>query len=325
MASPPRRRQGLLLAGTLAAAVVVTAGITGLVLALDPGAGLSEGLRTGGVAGASVVALYALWLNDRRRRTEEARQAVEEERLRLEGDRVTNERFARSIEMLGNEADQVRLGAMHALAGLARATPSYTQTVVDVLCAYLRRPFFHRAYEGTDHDIGRNDFADPTGSRVSAEDAAEDRERQVRLTAQRVLRELLPPVGSGAPAVALDLTGASLEFLNLRDASIGELIARRAVFHGNTWLAGSAFAGRAMLTGSVFRGRLEVEGARFDHGVSLEEARLLGPANLAGCVLADFADLRWEEAGEVDVTGAVASTGARLKLPPGVDVPRAGS
>jgi len=97
------------------------------------------------------------------------------------------------------------------------------------------------------------------------------------------------------------------------------------VFHGNTWLAGSAFAGRAMLTGSVFRGRLEVEGARFDHGVSLEEARLLGPANLAGCVLADFADLRWEEAGEVDVTGAVASTGARLKLPPGVDVPRAGS
>lgn len=196
MAPPSRRRQGLLLSGTLAAAVAVTAGITGLVLALDPAAGLSEGLRTGGVAGASAVALYALWLNDRRRRTEEARQEVEEDRLRLESDRVTNERFARSIEMLGNEADQVRLGAMHALAGLARATPSYTQTVVDVLCAYLRRPFFHRAYERADFDTDRNDFADPAGARVPDTDAAEDRERQVRLTAQRVLRELLPPVGA---------------------------------------------------------------------------------------------------------------------------------
>ncbi|WP_214401224.1 hypothetical protein [Pseudonocardia lacus] len=138
------------------------------------------------MAGASVVALYALWLNDRRRRTEEARQGVEEDRLRLEGDRVTNERFARSIEMLGNEADQVRLGAMHALAGPARANPAYAQTVVDVLCAYLRRPFFHRAYEGTAADIDRNDFADPTGARVSDAEAAEDRERQVRLTAQRL-------------------------------------------------------------------------------------------------------------------------------------------
>jgi uncharacterized protein YjbI with pentapeptide repeats len=318
----PRPRQGLLLAGTLAAAVAVTAGITGLVLALDPVAGLSEGLRTGGVAGASVVALYALWLNDRRRRTEEARQGVEERRLQLEGDRSTNERFARSIEMLGNEADQVRLGAMHALAGLARATPSYTQTVIDVLCAYLRRPFFHRAYEHADADADRADFADPTGERVSDADAAEDRERQVRLTAQRVLRELLPPIGAGAQAVALDLTGAVLEFLDLEGRSIGEFVGRRAAFYGITRMSGAAFSGRVLLTGSVFRGRLEMGGARFGRGVSLMEARLLGAADLSGCTVVEFADLRWSEAADVDLSRSLAAPTANLLLPTGVDLPR---
>ncbi|MGH8963959.1 MAG: pentapeptide repeat-containing protein, partial [Actinomycetes bacterium] len=137
-----RRREALLLTGTLTLAAVVTAGISGWVLAAGPTVGVSEALRTGGVAGASVVALYALWLNDRRRRVEEDRQAVEEERLRVERGRTSHERFARAIEMLGNDADQVRVGAMHALVGLSRDTPSYTQTVIDILCSYLRRPFF---------------------------------------------------------------------------------------------------------------------------------------------------------------------------------------
>jgi hypothetical protein len=303
----------------------VTAGITGLVLAVDPAVGLSEGLRTGGVAGASIVALYALWLNDRRRRTEEARQAVEEDRLRMEGDRVTNERFARSIEMLGNEADQVRLGAMHALAGLARANPAYAQTVVDVLCAYLRRPFFHRAYERSGSDPDRNDFADPTQTRVDEAEAAEDRERQVRLTAQRLLRDLLPPVGSVGARIALDLTGASLEYLDLQSRSVGDVVGRRAVFYGISRLSGTAFSGRVLLTGSVFRGRVELGGARFDQGLSLRDARLLGPAELTSCVFGEFVDLRWEEAADIDLTGSVAAPAAALRLPPGVEVPVAGS
>jgi hypothetical protein len=46
-----RRGQGLLLAGTLATAAGVTGGISAWVLAVDPGAGVSEALRTGGLAG----------------------------------------------------------------------------------------------------------------------------------------------------------------------------------------------------------------------------------------------------------------------------------
>lgn len=67
---------------------------------------------TGGLAGGAVVALYALWLHDRRRRTDETRHE-------LDSDKAADERFARSIELLGNQADQVRVGALHALVWLA--------------------------------------------------------------------------------------------------------------------------------------------------------------------------------------------------------------
>jgi len=318
-----RRRQALMLTGTLTLATAVTAGISGWVLAADPTIGVSEALRTGGLAGASLVALYALWLNDRRRRVEEDRQAVEEERLRVERGRTSHERFARAIEMLGDDADQVRVGAMHALVGLARDTPSYTQTVIDVLCSYLRRPFFHHAYaRERRHDSHRNDFAEPPRGRLSEEEAAEDRERQVRLTAQRVLLDLLPAAGTDGPSYDLDLTGASLEYLDLESRRLGGLLARRATFHGITRMCGAEFAGRAMFTGAVFRGRLELGDVRFRAGVSLQEARLDGHVDLTGSTVEDFADLRWQQPADVNLAGTVAGEGVRLMLLPGTELAR---
>ena len=320
---PTGRRQALLLTGTLALAAAVTTGTSGWVLAADPTVGVSEAMRTGGLAGASVVALYALWLNDRRRRVEEDRQAVEEERLRVERGRTSHERFARAIEMLGDDADQVRVGAMHALVGLARDTPSYTQTVIDVLCSYLRRPFFHHAYDRESRDHDRFDFAEPPRGRLSDEEAADDRERQVRLTAQRVLMDLLPTAGTEGPRYDLDLTGASLEFFDLERRRLGGLLARRAAFHGITRMCGAEFAGRALLTGAVFRGRLELGDVRFRAGVSLREARLDGHVDLTGSTVEDFADLRWQEPAEVNLAGAVAGEDVRLRLLPGTDLARA--
>ena len=321
MSATGRRRQTLLLGATLLVAIAVTAGISAWVRAADPAAGLAEAMKTGGLAGAAVVALYGLWLNDRRRRVEEARQAVDEDRLRLDGDRIGHERFAKAVELLGNEADQSRVGAMHALVGLARGTPEYTQTVIDVLCSYLRRPFFHYAYVRDGPDPDRSDFADPDRGRLSAEETADDRERQVRLTAQRVLLELLPAAGSPGPAYDLDLTGASLEYLRLEGRRIGGLLARRATFYGITRLGAAEFTGRAMLTGAVFRGRVQLTGTRFLRGFSLESARLLGEVDLNDAVFGDFADLRWQTAETVLLDGAVALPGVRLKLPPGVSVP----
>jgi hypothetical protein len=135
--------RGLLLV-TVLAAIAVTAATTVVLLLVEPTAPRSEAVRTGALTGGAVVALYALWLNDRRRR-------VEESRHELESESISDERFARSVELLGNEADQVRVGALHALAWLARSTPRYKQTVLDVLCVSLRDArfdggiSFHRA------------------------------------------------------------------------------------------------------------------------------------------------------------------------------------
>jgi hypothetical protein len=93
-------------------ATLVTASTTVVLLLVEPTASKAEAIKTGGLAGGAVIALYALRLNDRRRRTEEARHE-------LESEKVADERFARSVELLGNEADQVRVGALHALAWLA--------------------------------------------------------------------------------------------------------------------------------------------------------------------------------------------------------------
>ncbi|SED82476.1 hypothetical protein SAMN04489727_9592 [Amycolatopsis tolypomycina] len=169
------------LAWTFLASVVLLLGVGGWLLA-DPATSRSDALKTGGLAGGAIVALYALWLNDRRRRVEERRQDIERQRHELEAqraeqdrERVADERFAKAVELLGHAADQVRVGALHALAGLARSRPGYTQTVLDVLCSYLRRPF---------------DYTRPTSS---DEDPDPEREREltVRLTAQRLVSDLL--------------------------------------------------------------------------------------------------------------------------------------
>jgi hypothetical protein len=68
-----------------------------------------------------------------------------------------------------------------------------------------------------------------------------------------------------------------------------------------------------MFTGDVFRGRLELAGARFDAGVSLQDAQFDGHVDMTGVVVADFADLRWREPADVEVSGLVAAPGVTLK------------
>ena len=227
------------------------------------------------------------------------------------------------MELLGHDADQVRVGALHALVGLARSTPSYTQTVVDVLCSYLRRPYFHHAYARVGHDPDRNDYAEPGRGRLTEEEAADDRERQVRLTAQRVLLDLLPAVSDSAAAVYdLDVTGASLEYFDLRTRRIGEVIARRATFYGITRLGHAVFDGKAMFTGALFRGRLELCGCRFAAGLSLQDAQFDGPVDLRSARFAGFADLRWKQPSTVELDSAVGDERVELKVNAGISIPR---
>lgn len=219
------------LVATMLLAFGALAAVSGWLL---PEASRADALKTGGLAAGSVVALYALWLNDRRRRVDEERQLLEHARQRLDSDRAdhdreraADDRFLRAVELLGHDMDQVRVGALHALVGVARARPSYTQDVLDVICSYLRRPFEHQEY-----------VAARGGSPNPKLDLAEsDRWRVVRLTAQRLLADLLPKVDQeDAPTYDLDLTGATLEYCDLSYRVIGRLSARNMkLYQSNSW------------------------------------------------------------------------------------------
>jgi hypothetical protein len=260
---------------TVLAAIAVTVATTVMLLLVEPNASRSEAVRTGALSGGAVVALYALWLNDRRRR-------VEEDRHELEGVKVADERFARSVELLGNEADQVRVGALHSLVWLAGSTPRYKQTVLDVLCAYLRRPFQHPEL--------RDEPAVPDAAAASDPDA--DREREVRLTAQRLIADLLPWGEDPDDHVYhLDLSGACLDHFRLEGRRIGRLYARRARFHGITQLGRLEAAKPVLFTDASFIGRLDLRQARLDGGVSFQRTRFHGEVVLDRTAVSTFLDI----------------------------------
>lgn len=346
-----RSKPALPLAGTVLLSFGALAMVTGWVLA-EGGVNRGEALKTGGLAAGSVVALYALWLNDRRRRVDEQRQEIERKRQDLDNqryeleqrrqdlenrrsdhdrERVADERFARAIELLGNDADQVRVGAVHALAGLARSRNSYTQTVLDVLCSYLRRPFDHPEY------------AEIRGEKPEKlDERASDRERQVRRTVQVSIADLLPSASEqDAPIYDLDLHGATVEYFDIAEKVIGQLRARamnlyqaNALWgmriHGPAWLTGSHSWGRLRAHDTVFhdrawfsrfeaKGLVTLERSQFQGDVSFANAIFRGPVSFQDSIFAGSVDMshsRFDNALDLRVDGgAIARThGMRVSI-----------
>ncbi|MFI9448857.1 hypothetical protein [Amycolatopsis sp. NPDC052450] len=238
---------------TLLSSVVVLVGVTAWLLT-DRATSRGDALKTGALAGGAIAALYGLWLNDRRRRTEEDRHEIERSR-------ISDERFAKSIELLGNEADQVRVGAMHSLAGLARTRPEYRQTVLDVLCAYLRRPFEHPSF-----DVAAGKKID-----WSDEDrAAAERERLVRRAAERLIRDILPHAGTTGPTLSLNLSDARLDKLGLLGRRVGWFGADRCEVLTYIDLTDTQLSGKFLLENATIHGKFEVTRASFERKVSLD-------------------------------------------------------
>jgi len=226
-----------LLLPTILASLAAFLLVGGTLLIIDPGAPKHEAIKTGGLAGGAIVALYALWLNDRRRKVEEARQELESQRIDHDRSRVADERFARAVELLGHDAAQVRVGAMHALAGLARSRPEYAQTVLDILCAYLRRPFQH-----------------------ARDDEQTEIELEVRLTSQRLIEDLLPRRDQeNAPRYDLNLTKAHLEFMDLSYRQVGDLYLRVAHFEESNSFHHMLIHGHFYVTEATANGRFQVQ------------------------------------------------------------------
>ncbi|MEU9617026.1 pentapeptide repeat-containing protein [Streptomyces sp. NPDC048209] len=209
-------------------------------------------LSFGVVAGAG--ALVALVVAYRRQRVDEAG-------AHREATRLHTERFSQAVDKLGSDSPAVRLGGVHALAGLADDAPndSLRQTCIDVLCAYLQLPFIPDPGNDPAHQEGHHRYLAL---------------RKVRHTILRLIGDhYRRPQGTHRSWQGhdLDLTGVTID---------GRMDFRDAVFSGGVVsFRGAEFSdSRVLFDGAEFSGgRVLFDGAEFSGGmVSFDRAVFSG-------------------------------------------------
>ncbi|WP_406486248.1 pentapeptide repeat-containing protein [Streptomyces sp. NBC_01563] len=181
-------------------------------------------LSFGVVAGAG--ALVALVVAYRRQRVDEAG-------AHREATRLHTERFSQAVDKLGSDSPAVRLGGVHALAGLADDAPTreLRQTCIDVLCAYIRLPYTTQA------DLPAGD-ADARRTYLSF--------REVRHTVLRLVRDHLR-----LPREHHSWVGHDFDFTD-------------AVFDGGDFSGATFSGGRVSFSGATFSGgRVSFSNATF--------------------------------------------------------------
>jgi len=238
--------------------------------------GLSVGAGTG-AAFALMLAFRRQWLSERSQRHVEgvARANVYDATQR----RIT-ELYGRAVEQLGHEAAAVRLGGLYSLERLAQEEPAHRQTVVGVVCAYLRMPFRLPAEASSDSlqnaagPVLERFFNDPEERPAEGNESKE--ELQVRLAAQRLLaRHLAVPASdrkfdrqaqhpeSYWQDIRVDLQGALLVDFDFSRCYSWHIDFRRARFSGNAAFQGAHFGGTVSFLGAEFRGGAWFQEAEF--------------------------------------------------------------
>ncbi|WP_155373748.1 pentapeptide repeat-containing protein [Catellatospora vulcania] len=230
----------------------------------------AEAIKTGLTAAGGTGAALALLLAVRRQRATELGLTLQDADLALrersaaatEADaaesRIT-ELYLKAVEQLGSDKAAVRLGAMYALERVAQDNAPHRQTVLDVMCAYLRMPVRPAYASAEDADaVGQN-----------------QEELEVRKAAQRIIRAHVQPRNEDKfwPQMRIELTGAYLVDFNLAGADVDLFEANHATFSGETGFHGARF-GLFLAQGARFtedRGRFgaDFRGAHFDGDVYL--------------------------------------------------------
>jgi hypothetical protein len=172
-------------------------------------------------------------------------------------ERRITEIYGKAADQLGSDKAPVRLAGLYALERLAGGYAEHRQTIVNVLCAYLRMPF-----DGNPEEL------------------------QVRKAAQRILLlHLRPgqadrPNGGFWPDVDLDFSGAQLVGLNLTHCSIRSITCYGATFRELASFRGTEFRTKADFNKAVFEDRVDFRGTVFGgERDSFHGAVFAGPAD----------------------------------------------
>jgi hypothetical protein len=206
--------------------IAVVGGVAMALLLMFYGSGSQQdqarldAVRTAGAIVIGFSGAVALLLAARRQRTGELmlehQQQVAAAAEHDANERRVTELYAKAADQLGSEKAPVRLAGLYALERLGELNPTQRETIVNVVCAYLRMPFTHP---------GQRPAAD-ADDLDHAQHHERTQELQVRLTAQRILRRHREPA---APqrwwTVPIDLDGANLDHaylpgIGLADATL---------------------------------------------------------------------------------------------------------
>ena len=277
-----------------AAVVIVALIVTVWLLAIADGAEAGtdransrlDAVRTGLAAGAGAGAAVGLMLAFRRQHHQEVATDLTN---RDATERRITELYTKAVEQLGNDKAPVRLGGLYALERLAQDNPAQRQTIVNVICAYLRMPFASEAPTGKPKPEAAEAPKVAAAETETSPEAPGDKwqqERQVRLTAQRILADHLRidwfegqpapgPVGPEFwPDMRLDLTGATLIDLNFY-----RVVAADARF------AGAMFIGTAQFYEATFGGS-SFQAAKFTQEAAFSRASFKGHADFSKAAFA---------------------------------------
>ncbi|WP_220040300.1 pentapeptide repeat-containing protein [Nonomuraea aridisoli] len=254
-----------------------------------------EILRTALAAGAGVGAAVTLALAFRRQRHQEVATLAATHDA---NERRVTELYTAAAEQLGSDKAAVRLAGLYALERLAQDNPDHRQTIVNVICAYLRMPYTpptpvdpekerkaalreaRRRYQAA-RAFGGSAVAAATPPATAEADP--EGERQVRLTAQRILgdhlrderpvqgRDTIPAGPRFWAGMRLDLTGATLIDFDFGYGHPADATFSGVTFSGDAWFVKATFSRHAWFGGVTFSGDALFDMATFSGGASFRE------------------------------------------------------
>ena len=258
-----------------------------------------DAVRTGLAAGAGAGAAVGLVLALRRQHHQEIATAWTDQDAT---ERRITELYTKAVEQVGSDKAPVRLGGLYALERLAQDNPAHRQTIVNVVCAYLRMPFSPAAPASKPKPEA--EVTEDQGKRDAETDRNGDRwlqERQVRLTAQRILGEHLrddrlrdrrsadPPNPRFWPDIRINVADATLIDINLQGGVVADSDFRGATFTGNVVLDTTTFTGDALFDGATFTGDASFSKTAFGGRAVFTNATFSGGALFLGVTFSEEA------------------------------------
>jgi hypothetical protein len=178
-------------------------------------------------------------------------------------ERRVTELYTTAVDQLASDKLPVQFGGLYTLERLGQYHVDQRQTIVNVLCAYLRM------------------FTDP-----AVDIGPENWWRQVRQAAAAILAAHLRDGEKHWPDMDIDLTGASLNGFDLSGCRVRSATFTGATFVGDAKFGAATFSGDVTLTDVTFTGPADFAQARFAAAATFENARFGGDATFTGAVFA---------------------------------------